>query len=306
MAKETTISSAFPFQSKYIEANGANIHYIDEGEGDPIVFLHGVPTWSYLWRNIIPELTDVARCIAPDLIGMGKSDKPEIEYTIFDHIKYIESFIEQLDLHNITFVLHGWGSVIGFHYAMNHPDNVKGLVFYESQTRATLHWDMLSLPVQQFASLFSNSERSYRKVVQNNFFIDSLLPSGILRDLSEEELENYRKPYANEGDRRPLWQYVQELPIGGEGRDEVIALIRDYSDKLKESNIPKLLMYAVPGFITTIENVQWCKDNFPNLELYDLGEAMHFAQETQPKEFAKAIKSFYLRVTDTKQEPITV
>jgi len=126
------ISSEFPFKSNYIEVNGSKIHYIEEGEGDPILFLHGNPTSSYIWRNIIPYLKDKGRCIAPDLIGMGKSDKPDIDYSFFDHVKYIEGFIEKMNLQNITLVVHDWGSALGFHYAMRNEANVKGIAFMEA------------------------------------------------------------------------------------------------------------------------------------------------------------------------------
>ena len=125
------ISEKLSYPSKFIEVYGSKIHFIEVGEGDPVLFLHGIPTSSYVWRNIIPHLSTLGRCIAPDLIGLGKSDKPDIEYSIFDHIKYIEKFIEIMKLKNITLILHGWGSVIGFDYATRHEKNCKGLVFYE-------------------------------------------------------------------------------------------------------------------------------------------------------------------------------
>ena len=134
------ISVDFPYQSHYISVHGSKIHYIDKGEGDPILFLHGNPTSSYLWRNIIPHLTSLGRCIAPDLIGMGKSDKPDIEYRFFDHVKYIEGFIEQMGLKNLTLVIHDWGSGLGFHYAMGHENNVKGIAFMEA-ILMPISWD---------------------------------------------------------------------------------------------------------------------------------------------------------------------
>lgn len=285
-----TISDKYPFKSHFIDVDGAKMHYIDEGKGDPIVFLHGIPTWSYVWRNIIPILSKTNRCIAPDLMGMGKSDKPDIEYTIFQHNEYIEKFIEKLGLKNITLVLHGWGSVPGFHYAMKHQDNVKAIVFYESHVRATIHWDMLSLPVQEFASIFNNREKSHDMVINENFFINTALPSGMLRDLTPEEIKNYLEPYKSPESRKPLWQYVLDLPTGKE--TDVVEMIRGYSMKLRESDIPKLMFYAVPGFITTIDTVQWCKDNIKNLDIVDLGEAMHFAQESDPELFAHEIQKW--------------
>ncbi len=287
-----TISADYPFKANYVDIDGVKIHYVDEGEGDPILFLHGVPTWSYLWRNIIPPISKVARCIAPDLVGMGKSDKPDIKYSIFEHISYIEHFIEKLKLKNITLVLHGWGSVIGFHYAMNHPENVKSIVFYESHVRATMKWDMLSLPVQELVSLFDHREKSYHKVVNDNFFIKTVLPLAVMRSLTPEEIKQYREPFNTAKSRRPLWQYVLELPTGKEETD-VVKLIHDYSMKLRVSKIPKLMLYAVPGFITTMESVRWCKENIANLHVEDLGEDYHFAQETIPEIFTDKLLTWY-------------
>ena len=289
---ESDISEDFPFESKYLEIDNVKIHYIDEGEGDPMLFLHGVPTSNYVWRNIIPTLSKSARCIAPDLVGMGKSDKPKIDYTVFDHIKFIEAFIEKLGLKKITLVLHGWGSVIGFHYAMRNEKNVKAIAFYESHVRATAQWDMLSLPVQQFAMLFDDRNRSYHEVVEKNFFIDTVLPTGVIRDLSDTELSHYRKPFESPEDRLPLWQYIQELPVGKD-RTDVVNLIDDYSKKLRTSKLPKLMFFAVPGFVTTIDTVNWCRENLQNLEIIDLGEALHFVQESNPTAFAENLQQWY-------------
>ena len=282
------ISEKYPFKSHFVDIDGAKMHYIDEGKGDPIVFLHGIPTWSYVWRNIIPILSKQYRCIAPDLMGMGKSDKPDIEYTIFQHNEYVEKFIEKLGLKNITLVLHGWGSVPGFHYAMKHQDNVKAIIFYEAHVRATIKWDMLSLPVQELVSLFNNRQKSHDEVINKNFFINTALPSATLRNLSPEEIKQYQAPFEKPESRKPLWQYVLELPTGKDETD-VVHMIRDYSMKLRESDIPKLMFYAVPGFITPIDTVQWCKNHIKNLDVVDLGEALHFAQEVNPELFASEI-----------------
>src|SRR5210317_59357 len=131
MVTSLKISTAFPFKPHYVQVHGSKMHYVDEGSGDPILFLHGNPTSSYLWRNIIPHLSSQGRCIAPDLIGMGKSDKPDLEYRFFDHVKYIEGFIEKLGLQNITLVIHDWGSALSFHYAMRNENNIKGIAFME-------------------------------------------------------------------------------------------------------------------------------------------------------------------------------
>ena len=293
---EKNISSDFPFESRYVTVNDAEIHYIEQGEGDPILFIHGIPTSNYLWRNIIPDVSQYGRCIAPDLVGMGKSSKPDIAYSVFEQIIYINRFIEAMKLTNITLVVHGWGSVIGLDYAMRNQENIKGLVFYESHLRPAIDSDMLSLPVQQIASLLSNYDLSHEAIMQENYFITKFLPSCVLRQLTEEELKKYEEPFQTKESRQPLWQYAQELPIGGRAND-VVNLISNYSEKLQQSKLPKLLMYAIPGFITTIETVRWCNDRLNNLKVVDLGEALHFVQETNPRKFSQTLADWYQKLS---------
>lgn len=289
------ISAECNYKSKYANILGSKIHYIEEGVGDPVLFIHGMPTSSYLWRNIIPYLSDKARCIAPDLIGMGKSEKPDIDYRIFDHIKYIENFIEELKLDKITLVLHGWGSVVGLDIASRHPEKIKAIAMYESHMQPATDWNMLSLPVQQFASVLNRQGASYRAIVKQNYLIDKLLPSGVIRNLTEEELTAYRAPYPTPETRKPLWQYILDLPLGN-GPDDVITLIDHYSQWLKKTKVPKLLFYAIPGFITTIESVQWARDNLQNLTLEPLDNALHFAQESNPQGFGEKLRKWYLAI----------
>ncbi len=142
MTTKLDISANFPYQSNYIEVHGSSIHYVEEGAGQPILFLHGNPTSSYLWRNIIPHVASLGRCIAPDLIGMGRSDKPDIDYRFVDHANYVEEFIEKMDLQDITLVVHDWGSALGFHYAMRHESNVRGLAFMEAILAPVPSWEM--------------------------------------------------------------------------------------------------------------------------------------------------------------------
>ncbi|MDF1653765.1 MAG: haloalkane dehalogenase [Coxiellaceae bacterium] len=276
--------------SQFVEILGSKIHYIDEGEGEALVFIHGMPTSSYLWRHIIDQLKGDYRCIALDLVGMGASDKPDIDYRIFDHIKYFDAFIEALDLKDITLVMHGWGSLVGFDYAKRHENNVKAMAFYESHVRAAIDWDMLSLPVQQLASMLQ-SPASYSAIVEHDYLVEKLVPSGAINQLPHDVIEKYREPFPDATSRKPLWQYVQDLPLG-EGSTDVVDLINGYSAWLQETPIPKLLMYAIPGFITTIDTVLWSRDNICELELVELGEAMHFAQETMPEVFSEALSNW--------------
>lgn len=289
---ETEISAAYPFESHYQTVLGSKIHYIEQGEGDPILFLHGVPTSSYLWRNIIPELAQQARCIAPDLIGMGQSDKPNIEYRVFDHIHYMEAFIQALDLNNITLVVHGWGSVIGFDIATRHPERFKAIAFLESHIRPVLDWSMVSLPVQELSVVLSAPDGGYDVIMNSNYFVNKVLPNGVMRKLTAEEMEFYRRPFLEPESCKPLWQYLQDLPLGN-GPKDVIDLITRYSKKFVSSDIPKLMLYAVPGFVTTMATVQWAKDNLQNLTLVDVGDALHYAQESKPTVISAELKKWY-------------
>lgn len=274
-------------KSEFVEVNGSKMHYLEEGSGDPILFLHGVPTSSYLWRNVIPYVKSLGRCIAPDLIGMGKSDKPDIEYTIHDHIDYLNKFIETLRLKRVTLVMHGWGSVLGFNYAMNHEANIRGLVFYESYLRA-LNNDDISLPYQEQISFLQESEDLADLASNGIYFVDKILPQGIMRPLSEKDMSEYRQPYLKSGSGKALDQYVKEMP-GLSGKTAVDKIIADYSKKLTRSEIPKLMLYSIPGFITTMATAMWAKDNLPNIELIEIGEELHYAQESHPSIMGETI-----------------
>lgn len=280
---------------KKISVKGSYIHYCDEGVGDPILFLHGIPTCAYLWRHIISALSTTTRCIAPDLIGMGQSDKPDIDYRVFDHISYMDAFIDALQLKNITLVVHGFGSMIGLDYARRHEKNIKAMAFYEAHLQPVTHWNQLSLPVQQFATLLSRPGASYRAVMLQNYLVEKILPRSAIRALSEEDMAVYRAPFPTPDSRKPLWQYIKDLPMGS-GPDDVVALIQHYSDWLCKTPIPKLLLYAVPGFMTTMEDVSWAHAHFPNITLAALDDAMHLAQESVPEQFSAALLNWYKTV----------
>lgn len=267
-------------QSQYVDVYGSKMHYLESGSGQPILFLHGMPTSSYLWRNIIPHLDSLGRCIAPDLIGMGKSAKPDIEYSIFDHVKYIEKFIETLNLKNVILVVHGWGSVIGLHYAMNHEANCKGIVCYESYLRNFDEED-ISLPYQEQINILQEQDNISDLILNSTYFVDKILPQGIMQPLPEEDMSKYREPFLPKGSGKALNQYVKEMP-NGSSNTKIDKLIADYSKKLMRSKLPKLLLYSIPGFITTMATAIWARDNLPNIELIDIGEELHFAQESNP------------------------
>lgn len=288
------IATNFPYPSHYLDIDNVKMHFIEKGKGDPILFLHGIPTSSYIWRNIIPHLTPLGRCIALDLVGFGKSDKPNIHYTVTDHIKYVTSFIEKLNLKNITLVLHGWGSIMGFDFAMQHQDRIKGLVFYESYIRPT-NDDDLSLPYQEQMYCL-HEEEHLKHPLEGTQFIDSLLPQGMIRPLSEEEWMNYRKPFLTKHADKPIVQYLKELPFGDNKANQIIAA---YSKKLQHSKIPKLMLYSLPGFITSMATVIWAKEHLSHLEIDEIGEAMHYAQESNPALMGETISVWLQGIEQT-------
>jgi haloalkane dehalogenase len=290
------IAAQMTLQTKSVEVFGSNMSYVEMGSGDPIVFLHGIPTSNYIWRNIIPHLAPLGKCIAPDLIGFGHSDKPDISYSIFDHIAYFDQFINALNLHNITLVMHGWGSVIGLDYAMRNQNNCKGLVFYEAFLKP-IDANDISLPYQeQLNNLTAHMHATDKSGLP---YIDSILPQIIMRKLNSEELAHYRQPFLKEGTAKPILQYLTELPDGVK-KSKIDALMATYSKKLCLSPLPKLMLYSLPGFITTIATAMWARDNLPNLELVDIGEELHLAQESCPELFGEAI-SIWLQAVEQTQ-----
>jgi haloalkane dehalogenase len=277
---QSRISTDFPYESRFVEIAGSKMHYIEQGAGDPILFLHGIPASNYVWRNVIPHLATLGRCIAPDLIGFGKSDKPDIAYSISDHIRYIEKFIDELKLKKLTIVMHGWGSIIGFDYAMKHEKNCKGLAFYEAFLRP-FHEEDISLPFQEHVSELEAQEFNMEKAINGIQFIDQVLPQAMMRTLSETEMSHYREPFLEAGSEKPLQQYWQELSQKN-GSGEVDKIITEYAKKLTQSKLPKLLLYSIPGFVMTIATVMWAKKHLTQLEIVEIGEDLHYAQESNP------------------------
>lgn len=286
-----TISADFPFESKYLEVHGSKMHYIDEGEGDPILFLHGNPTSNYLWRNIIPYLVPHGRCIAPDLIGMGKSDKPDIDYRFFDQAKYLEGFIKKLDLSNVTLVLHDWGSGLGFHYGMRHESNLKGIAFMESMVKP-LKWEDFSSSDRVAFKLMRTPGVGWFMISVMNVFLTQLMLQGIVRKLSKEERDYYQAPFKTIQSRKPVRQFPIEVPIDGQPAD-VYEMMSNYSQKLQESELPKILFFASPGALINAPDVDWCKQNIKNLEVVDIGEGIHYVQEDNPHLIGEELAKWY-------------
>ena len=294
-AQEADISPDYTFEDHYVEVHGSKMHYVDEGSGEIILFLHGNPTWSYLWRNVIPHLTPLGRCIAPDLIGYGRSEKPDIEYRWFDHARYLDGFIESMGLKNITLVLHDQGSGLGFHYAMHHEHNVRGIAFFEAIVRPYA-WNEFSTP--EFREIFRRFRtggvggEGWKLNVEQNFFIERLLPQAAGRPLTEKEMDYYREPFKDPKSRVPIWQFPRQTAIGGEPED-VWNAVSDYSRRLQRSELPKLMLYATPGALLTKENVEWSKKHIRHLQSVFIGTGSHFLQETCPHRIGEEVATWY-------------
>lgn len=291
------ISAAFPFESKYQEVFGSKMHYVDEYKNaenpDQVtfLFLHGNPTSSYLWRNIIPYVKDDGRAIAVDLIGMGKSGKPDIDYTFADHVKYLDEFIAQKQLKNIVLVLHDWGSGLGFNYAYRHQDNVKGIIFMEAVTKA-LSWEDASFSERILFKRFRDEEKGHKMIAVNNFFIEKFLfKIGTVRTLTEEEKQHYSDPYPTEASRKPIKTWPKEIPFDGVTARNYKA-INAYSEWLKETTLPKLLLYAKPGMIIQKKEVEIIQNEMKNLDAQYVGKGKHYIQEDVPHEIGNAIQQW--------------
>jgi len=288
---EQAISAAMPYESRFVTVAGSRIHYVEAGEGDPVLFLHGNPTSCYLWRNVLPHLAGEARCVAMDLIGMGRSDKPDLAYRLVDHARYVDGFIEALGLRRLTLVLHDWGSALGFHYARRHAANVRALAFLEAIVRPVT-WDEWPRTVRPLFEKFRTPEVGWELVVNRNAFVEQVLPGAILRTLSDEEMERYREPFREPQSRKPVWRWPNEIPIDGRPAD-VDALVGDYAAWLAASDVPKLLLYARPGAILRKDLVAWCRERLPNLTAVDVGPGLHFVQEDQPHAIGEALRRWY-------------
>lgn len=301
MTAERAISAEFPYASQFVTVNGSKMHFIDEGEGDPVLFLHGNPTSSYLWRNIIPYLTPHARCIAPDLIGMGKSDRPDLGYRFFDHARYVDGFIEALALENVTLVLHDWGSGLGFHYARRHTENVRALAFMEAIVRPS-SWSGFPRDFKLGFRLMRTPIIGWFMISVMNVFVKQILPQAIVRKLSAAEKAYYEAPYPTVGSRKPVRQWPCEIPIDGKPAD-MHATVSEYSRWLQETELPKLLFYASPGGIINAATLAWCRESFPNLETVDIGDGIHFVQEDNPHRIGQKLAEWYRALEPLTQPP---
>lgn len=294
------ISSEDPYERRRIPALDTEISYIDTGGIDsgggsekPVVFLHGNPTSSYLWRNVIPYLEGEHRCLAPDLVGMGESGgSRDGSYRFVDHARYLDAWFDALDLTNVTLVVHDWGSGLGFHWASRNVGRVRGIVYMEAIVRP-MSWDEWPESARGIFEAM-RSEAGEELVLEKNVFVERVLPSSVIRDPTEEEMGVYRRPFREPGEsRRPTLTWPRELPIDGEPED-VVEIVEDYSRWMSETDIPKLFINAEPGIILTGEMREFCRTWRVQEEV--TVEGLHFVQEDSPREIGDAIAVFVARI----------
>ena len=286
-----SISTQDNYTRKRIPVLDTEMAYVDVGQGDPIVFLHGNPTSSYLWRNLIPHLENSARCLAPDLIGMGSSGKSiDGSYRFVDHSRHLDAWLDSVELtRKVTLVIHDWGSALGFHWAKRHPDRIKGIAYMEAIVQP-LTWETWP---DQARGIFQGmrSSAGEEMVLQKNVFVERILSGSILRGLTEEELTVYRRPYLEAGEsRRPTLTWPREIPVDGEPAD-VVEIVASYAQWLSSSQVPKLFVNADPGAILTGEQREFCR-TWPNQTEVTVKGA-HFIQEDSPDEIGAAIAQWY-------------
>jgi len=286
-----------PLEKSRVDVLDRKLAYVDVGQGSPIVFLHGNPTSSFLWRNVWPHCQDLGRCLAPDLIGMGDSDKlpdsgPD-RYTFVEHRRYLDAWFDRLGLTSgVTLVVHDWGSALGFDWARRHPDAVRGIAYMEAIV-TPLGWDNLPAAVTDlFRALRSPAGEAM--VLDDNVFVEAVLPGAILRPLDDDEMAEYRRPFAEPGEgRRPTLTWPRQIPIDGEPAD-VTDIVTGYGEWLAASPVPKLFVDAEPGAILTGAARERCR-TFPHQDEVTV-RGVHFVQEDSPDEIGTALADWYRKL----------
>jgi haloalkane dehalogenase len=277
---------------KRLDVLDSTMVYVDAGQGPPVVFLHGNPTSSYLWRNVIPHVTAVGRCLAPDLIGMGDSGPASAgSYRFVDHARYLDAWFDALGLRDVTLVVHDWGSALGFWWAFRHQSRVRGLAYLEAIVRPVTWAEWPDNARKIFQAM--RSPAGEELVLDKNVFVERILPASILRRLDDAEMEAYRRPWRTPGEaRRPMLTWPREIPIDGEPAD-VVRLVEQYGAWLATSPVPKLFVNAEPGSILVGAPREFCRAWANQREVTVKG--LHFVPEDSPDEIGRAVADFVRR-----------
>lgn len=288
------ISADMPYEKQFAEVDGKRIAYVEAGEGDPIVLLHGNPTSSYLWRNVIPHLQSLGRVIAPDLVGQGDSDKLPVSdgpgrYTFKSVYRYLDGLLQRIGADKgVTLVIHDWGSALGFYWAQQHPTAVRGIAYMEGIV-CPLNWDDWPEDARGIFQGF-RSPKGEELILERNLFIEGVLPSAVLRQLGDEEMQHYRAPFNSPDERQPMLNWPRQIPIEGVP-EEMVELVQSYGAWLQNTGeLPKLFINADPGSILTGRPREFCR-TWPNQTEVTVGGS-HFIQEDSPDEIGQAIAAW--------------
>ena len=287
------LSETMSYEKKFASVKGKQIAYVEEGSGDPIVLLHGNPTSSFLWRNVIPELVESGRVIVPDLIGQGDSEKLPVSegperYSLEVAYSYVDGLLESIGANeNVTLVIHDWGTGVGFLWAMRHPAAVKGVAYMEGIVKPVSWSDWPESAVGIFKGF--RSDKGEDLILNRNMFIEGVLPSSVIRPLSDTEMDAYRAPHLETDDRQPLLNWPRQIPIEGEPED-VVALVNEYGAFMAASDIPKLFINADPGSILVGAQREFCR-SWPNQQEVTV-KGLHFIQEDSPVEIGQAVANW--------------
>jgi haloalkane dehalogenase len=275
-----------------VEVLGSTISYREAGDPDaPIVlFLHGNPTSSYIWRNILPQVALLAHCIAPDLVGFGQSGKPSIEYRFFDHVRYLDAFFEELNISSAYVVAHDWGTSLAFHLAARRPDFVRGLTFMEF-IRPMPTWDDFHPDQVDTFKKFRTPGVGEKMILDDNLFVEGVLPAATVRKYTEEEMAVYRAPFATRDSRVPTWRFPNDLPIAGEPAD-VYSVIQNAHQALAESLYPKLLFVGNPGALISPAFAAKFAKGLKNCRVVQLSSGLHYLPEDHPDAIGSAIQGW--------------
>lgn len=288
-SKGAEVSAADPHPRKRLPVLDTEISYVDTGQGDPIVLLHGNGQYSYAWRNIIPYLTARGRCLAPDLVGMGQSGKsPEQAYRFVDHARYLDAWFDGLGItSNVILVAYDWGSALGFYRAYRYPQQIQAVAYWEAIVKPRRWEDMSEAAAATFRRL--RSPEGEHLVLDENYFIEVIVPRGVLRKLNAEEMAAYRAPYPDRESRLPTLIWPRELPIGGEPAD-VVAIVERYGKWMSQSALPKLFVNGDPGAIMVGEVREFCR-SWPN-QREIMVKGRHLLQEDSPADIGTALAEF--------------
>ena len=270
----------------------STIHYEDSGEGTTFVFLHGNPASSHVWRNVLPGV-GAGRLLAPDLIGMGRSGKPDISYDFADHARYLDAWFDALGLERVVLVGHDWGGALALDWAARHPERVIGLAFFESIVKP-MAWEDLSPQARKRSEAIRTPGTGEEMVLEQNLFVRQAFTGGVLTPVADEELRTYLAPYPTPESRRPILAWARQMPLGGDPA-ELVARIEAYDAWLAKSpDVPKLLMTfeGSPTLLIGEEMTAWCQATMPGLETVSCGKAGHHAAEDRPEEIATAISTW--------------